>query len=234
VPDGYVLAGHTSSMGAGEQDMLLLKTDIDGDLIWVRTYGDTSAERAYALQQTSDGGFIISGMTASMGAGFYDFYLVKTNSSGDTSWTRTFGGTHQEQAYDVKQTADGGYALVGYSYSYHVARADFWMVKTDGNGLVPIQHQRNQQMAQDYKLFQNYPNPFNPSTVISWQLPASRPVNISIYNIAGEMVKTLVNKKYPAGFHSVEWNPAGLASGVYLYRMQTDNFVDMKKMILMK
>jgi hypothetical protein len=234
VSDGYVIAGHTNSMGAGELDMLLIKIDGNRNLIWTKTYGDSSAERAYALQQTTEGGFIFSGMTSSMGAGFFDFYLVKTDSNGDTIWTRTFGGTHQEQAYDVKQTADGGYVLAGYSYSYHVAQADFWVVKTDGNGLVPIQHHKDQPIIQDYMLTQNYPNPFNPTTVFSWQLPISSQVELSIYNVTGEKITTLINKKQQAGFHSISWDASGMASGVYLYRLQAGDYVETRKMIVLK
>jgi len=87
----------------------------------------------------------------------------------------------------------------------------------------------------DFKLNQNYPNPFNPSTIISWQLPVNSDIELSIYNIIGERVATLVSEKQSAGHHLIEWNASGLASGVYFYRLETSkNFVKTKKLVLIK
>jgi YVTN family beta-propeller protein len=90
------------------------------------------------------------------------------------------------------------------------------------------------EIPEKFVLQQNYPNPFNPSTVISWQLAVSGPVNLSVYNITGQRVAVLVNEKQPAGPHSVKFDASGLASGVYLYRFEAEGFVETKKMILMR
>jgi hypothetical protein len=85
------------------------------------------------------------------------------------------------------------------------------------------------------KLYQNYPNPFNPVTTISWQLAAGSHINLSVFNILGEKVATLIDKKQPAGSYQTTWNASGFASGVYFYRLSTDNgFVHTKKLILLK
>jgi len=76
---------------------------------WWRTYGGTSDDYGWSTQQTSDGGYIIAGYTASFGAGGDDVYLIKTNASGDTLWTKTYGGTDEDVGYSVQQTSDGGY-----------------------------------------------------------------------------------------------------------------------------
>lgn len=84
-------------------------------------------------------------------------------------------------------------------------------------------------------LYQNYPNPFNPKTTISYQLPVSSSVEISIYNILGQKVATLVNKKQPAGVYTIEWDATGFASGVYFYRLETvEGFVQTKKLVVLK
>jgi hypothetical protein len=83
-----------------------------------------------------------------------------------------------------------------------------------------------------YELHQNYPNPFNPITMIGYQLMLDSAVELSIYNLLGEKITTLVNERQLAGYHQVEWNASGLASGVYLYKISTSNFVKVKKMVL--
>ena len=88
------------------------------DTLWTRTYGGSGDEWAYSVQQTADGGYIVAGYTYSFGAGGGDFYLVKTNSQGDTLWTRTYGGSDDDGAYSVQQTADGGYIVAGYHPSF--------------------------------------------------------------------------------------------------------------------
>jgi hypothetical protein len=111
-PDGgYIVAGYTASFGAGGSDFYLVKINSQGDTLWTRTYGGSNGEEARSVQQTADGGYIVAGFTYSFGAGLSDFYLVKTNSLGDTLWTRTYGGSRSELAYCVQQTADGGYIV---------------------------------------------------------------------------------------------------------------------------
>ena len=89
-----------------------------------------------------------------------------------------------------------------------------------------------------YELFQNYPNPFNPSTNIKFSLPEDTKLAINIYNLLGERVATVLNEELKAGFHQIEFNSnsAGysLASGVYIYSIESNNFSKVKKMILMK
>lgn len=97
----------------------------------------------------------------------------------------------------------------------------------------------NLQLPVGYKLFQNYPNPFNPTTNINYSLSKNADVELTIYNSLGQVVRTLVNSSQPAGSYSVMWdgsNQAGqkLASGIYLYKLTTGDFVTVKKMILMK
>ena len=131
---GYVIAGYARSFGAGNGDVYLIKTNGSGDSLWTRTYGGTSEDRARSVQQTADGGYIVAGHTYSFGAGSYDVYLIRTNAQGDTLWTRTYGGTSVDQGYSVQQTADGGYVIAGYTFSYGAGNADVYLVKTDASG----------------------------------------------------------------------------------------------------
>jgi len=131
---GYIIAGRTSSFGAGGYDFYLVKTEANGNTLWTRTYGGRSCDKAFSVQQTSDGGYIISGDTGSWGAGWGDVYLVKTDANGDTLWTRFYGGWDMEHGWSVQQTSDGGYIVAGYTYSFGAGNADVYLVKTDANG----------------------------------------------------------------------------------------------------
>ena len=129
-PDGgYIIAGSTSSFGAGRSDFYLLKTNAQGDTLWTRAYGGPDDDRGYSAQPTTDGGYIVAGYTFSFGAGGTDFYLVKTNAQGDTLWTRTYDGSFDPDGNSVQQTSDGGYAVAATSQSQ-----DVYLVKTDAQG----------------------------------------------------------------------------------------------------
>jgi hypothetical protein len=129
---GYVIAGNTQSFGVAYYDIYLIKTDSSGIEQWHRTYGHNYYDYGKAVQQTSDGGYIIVGSSYSFGAS-YDVYLIKTDSNGNMQWERFFGGVGWDEGYDVAQTADGGYILVGATFSS--ADFDVYLIKTNCNGI---------------------------------------------------------------------------------------------------
>jgi hypothetical protein len=86
----------------------------------------------------------------------------------------------------------------------------------------------------DFVLHQNFPNPFNPSTVIKYSLQVKSQVQLDVFNALGEEVKQLVNEVKEAGQYSIEFNASNLPSGTYLYRLQAGDYVETKKMILLK
>jgi hypothetical protein len=131
---GYLLAGYTTTPGTGGRQILLVKTDSNGNMIWNQTYGGPGDNVANSVIQTSDGGYAIAGSTDSAGAGGNDYYLVKVNANGIMEWSQTYGGLGDDYAYSVVQSSDGGYTLAGYSYSYSDGYNNFWLVKTDSNG----------------------------------------------------------------------------------------------------
>jgi len=109
---------------------------------WDQTYGGVDAEFAKSIIQTSDGGYAMLGDTYSFGAGDSDFWLVKTDGSGNIEWSQTYGGTGSDYGYSVIQTNDGGYALAGYSNSFsgNILDSDFWLIKTDAAGNIEWSH----------------------------------------------------------------------------------------------
>lgn len=133
---GFVIGGSTLSYGAGSQDFWLIRTDANGLVEWNSTYGGTNYERGLSMIQTTDGGFALAGHTWSFGAGFQDFWLVKTNGSGYNEWSQTYGGTAYDSAHSIIQTDDGGFALLGDTESFGAGGKDFWLIKTDTEGQI--------------------------------------------------------------------------------------------------
>ena len=100
--------------------------------------------------------------------------------------------------------------------------------------LTTVRHEASPQLAIRFILRQNYPNPFNPSTVISYLLLCTGNVELSIYNILGQKIETLVKSRQQAGYYAHIWDAAGYSSGVYIYTLKTNSFVQSHKMILLR
>ncbi len=132
---GYIISGVASSFDDVAGDMYLIKLGTSGDTIWTRTFGGNGYEQGSYVQQTTDGGFIITGQTPAFGAGGFDAHLVKINSSGDINWTKTYGGIGSEFGSSVQQTTDGGYVLTGScDNNFGFGGSDFYLIKTDSLG----------------------------------------------------------------------------------------------------
>jgi len=131
---GLIMAGYTNSFGVGGYDMYVVKTDKVGNIDWWKTYGGSNWDFAYSISKTTDGGYILTGGTYSYGNGDEDIYLVRINSVGDTLWTKTFGGTQQDEAKSAIQTTDGGFILTGFTKSFGDLDGDVYTIKTDMNG----------------------------------------------------------------------------------------------------
>jgi hypothetical protein len=131
---GFIIAGITSSYGAGDGDVWLVKLDEEGNVEWTHTYGGEAREEGRYAMQTPDGGFIIAGATESFGSGGSDLWLLKTDASGVLLWSCIEGGIGDELGNSVQVTSDGGYIVAGRTTSESGKDYDFLLLKTDAAG----------------------------------------------------------------------------------------------------
>ncbi len=130
----YIVAGRTLSFGAGNYDVYLIKTDAQGNAVWTKTFGGADLDAAWSVLPSDDGGYIITGLTKSFGAGEEDVYLIKTDAQGNAVWTKTFGGAYWDQGYSLLSTSEGGYIVAGRTLSFGAGNYDVYLIKTDAQG----------------------------------------------------------------------------------------------------
>jgi hypothetical protein len=138
---GYIVAGRTSSFGAGAYDIWILKLSSSGEIEWQRTYGGSGHDSADSIQETDDGGYIVIGEIDSFGAEVDDIWILKLSSSGDIEWQRAYGGSESEEAHSIQQTIDGGYIVRGSIKSFEEGQwyQDIWILKLSSDGGVEWQ-----------------------------------------------------------------------------------------------
>lgn len=133
---GFAFVGFTDSYGNGGYDVFLVKTDSLGNVQWQKAYGGSDWDFGYSVRQLSDSGFIICGQTYSFGAGNGDVYIIRTNSKGDTLWTRAVGGAGYEVGNSVCVLEDSLYAIVGATTSFGKGDTDMYFILMDDKGII--------------------------------------------------------------------------------------------------
>jgi uncharacterized delta-60 repeat protein len=191
---GYVVAGLTSSFGAGDYDIFVVKLDSAGNVVWTKTIGGSYGDRAYSIIQSSDGGYVVAGWTSSFGAGLDDIYVVKLDSAGNAVWTKTIGGSVTDVAISITQSSDGGYVVAGWTSSFGAGDDDFYVVKMDANGNVCFSKSKN---ITNYSVSSNVGSFSSPSTVAISQSPTVYPVSPTVASYAGSASDVCALAKAP-------------------------------------
>ena len=211
---GYIIAGYTTpsdSWGVGPYDAYLIKTNASGDTLWTRTYGGQQIDGCNSVQQTTDGGYIIAGYTNSSGAGNYDVYVIKTNATGDTVWTKTYGGTIDDGGCSVKQTTDRGYVIAGFTSSFGAGNYDIYLIKTDSNGYADgIEEPLTLHPARPSRL-RVRPNPFTSFA----RIPGNETEFFVLSDVAGRQVAICKGGRIGAGLRPGVYfmSPVGTKTG---------------------
>ncbi len=175
--DGGIIAGYTNSFGVYGSDVLLMKTDINGNVVFAKTFGTGSENYALSVSITNDHGYFLCGYTCPTIAEIYDPYAIKTDSIGNLVWSKTYGWTYIDQVQSGQPKTDGGFILAGSIRNYALGDA-IYLIKTDENG------------ATGYFLEQN------PVTVVgSPSITITTPVAITgsgaiVYSIADSLIHT--------------------------------------------
>ncbi|MDP8269144.1 MAG: T9SS type A sorting domain-containing protein, partial [Candidatus Tenebribacter davisii] len=160
---------------------------------------------------------------------------VKTDENGNELWNQSYGGSNYERAYSIQQTIDNGYIVAGVTDSYGSGGEDFWIVRISPEAV----ESDNEMQILKFNL-SNYPNPFNPSTTISFSTPEEGIVELSVCNIKGQKIKSLISNQITVGEHSIDWNGKDdsgkkVSSGVYLYKLNVNGKTEeVKKCLLLK
>ena len=119
--------------------------------------------------------------------------------------------------------------IFGLSTAFTKPAPSFWF-----GYVTAIEDEQEIALPKEFILYQNYPNPFNPETQIKYAIPKNAHVKIELFDMIGRKIKTLIDEQKFAGYHTLRFEAGNLASGVYLYSIQADNYISTKKMLLLK
>ena len=196
--DGYIIVGRSDSFGVGSVKVWLIKTDENGNEDWNQTYGETGWHEGLYIDQTYDGGYIITGKTRS-NSGSFDVWVIKTDENGYEQWNKIYGGDYDDVGQCVQQTTDKEYIIVGYTKSYGSGNEDVWLIKPDGDPII------------------DHPNDINyvegtTGNIISWNPSDENPSN---YEVTREGIP-VNSSSWDGG--SITLNVDGLPIGNYTYK----------------
>ncbi|UCF65211.1 MAG: T9SS type A sorting domain-containing protein, partial [bacterium] len=207
---------------------LISKFDSTGNLLWYnRVKENHSWEELphFALVGPQDEIYVTGNIGVNIGGTTYHgLETVRYNSNGDNEWIS-----------EVNQYAGIGKGLSLDNDLNLFVVGQFYYSVIKYSQLIPTSNEEvSSNVPEEYYVAQNYPNPFNPSTTIKFDLPNMSDVTLKIFNILGEEITTLVSDRLSAGSYSYDWDASNLAGGVYLYRLQAGQYVETRKMVLLR
>ncbi len=230
--NNLLVSGYTG--GIGYFDYRTQKFSPDGSLIWGREFNSNESLRdfATAVALDRDNNIYVTGSCHDMFTQGY-CYTLRYDPEGNKIWQHRFDVPYGQSISPQKiYLDDSGYIYIGGDMSVYSLPSDFFLLKLKQAEGVGVND--NQALSKDFSLSQNYPNPFNPSTVIRYSLPSSEFVALKITDILGSKIAVLVNEEKDRGAHEITVNADGLASGIYLYTLKAGNFIESKKMTVIK
>lgn len=211
----------------------LLKYDSSGTLIWKKILSDPDIINLGVGKVKTDkfGNVYVSTGYEYSNSRDYSYMMVKYKSNGDSVWSTVYN--HPDffnYAYDFHLTNENNIIMTGKAYGINTGYDITTLKYSQTSEIVTYSNE----IPGKFYLYQNYPNPFNPSTIIRFDLPENNFVSIKIYDILGRRVMNLVSEFKTAGSYSVNFDGSSIASGIYIYILESGNFRDTKRMMLIK
>ncbi len=215
--EGNVLVLCYSQDANNHESMTTLKYSPGGDTLWMKRHQYLGSVEPKALTIDSDNNVYVLGKEAG-------FYIIKYDQNGNEQWVENYWDA--DYAVDIALDAQDNLYVTGYE--------GFDIVTVKYSQVTGINDPGSSTLPTEFNLYQNYPNPFNPSTTIRFTIPEVRFTILKVYDVLGNEVATLVNEKKPAGKFEIDFVGEGLTSGIYFYQLKTGNFIQTKKMVLLK
>jgi len=246
VNNTFLVVGWYETEPAGSEDrpvhMFISKYTLDGDLIWERSYGESTYDIATSIIPAAGGHYIVGGQSNSYGPGDVAAWLLRLNEYGDLMWMNAYGGEWAAGINAILQASDNHFIFGGYLYtnSYGYPNQDLWIFKTDSAGGAPSAS-INEPIGSPKRMeiVRAYPNPFNSSISIDYFLASSKSHSIDIFDINGRVVRREIFTNAKAGIHQYEWNGTGesngtLPSGLYFIYFSSSSERLVRKVALVK
>lgn len=249
IPGGGFIAGGVSrssdgdaTQNHGEEDCWILRLDSSGNIVWQKSFGGSSDDQVFSIEQTDDGGFIAGGYSNSVDGdvtgnhGNYDSWVLKLDKFGNLQWEKTFGGSSFDDGWSVQQTTDHGFIIAGFSGSDNGdvtgnhGPADIWVVKLAADtttGISPINP------SQSNFPVSLYPNPSDGMVQIEFMVSRVEPLQIKVLDVAGKELFA-EDEGIVSGTFSKTLSLRSLAAGSYFVSIAHDGETEMRKMIVMK
>jgi uncharacterized delta-60 repeat protein len=232
---------------SGTNDYVTVKYNEAGARQWVACYNSPGdgTDQAFRVIADASGNVYVTGYSYFGRETENDYVTIKYNSAGRREWLMRFNSPADSTdiAYDLAISAAGNVYVAGASIGWKSGNFDFltakYVPREVGRALAESgpESSRNSDgtgLPTAFDLAQNFPNPFNPSTAIHFAMPIAGRARLAVYNLRGELVRTLVDGEMAAGYHRFTFNARGLASGTYFYRLESGDFISTRKMILQK
>jgi hypothetical protein len=216
--DGYMFAGQTRSFNAAIIDVFVVRTDLDGEVIWSKYYGGNNADYAYFIDRTDQEEFVIVGYSGSFNEND-DVYAIKIDGEGEVIWQEHYGiAEDSERMYGAALTSDGGLIATGIMDYYMELQDDLFVLKL-GPGNTGFEDQFDSHMPSFY----NFPHPVSYKTVFCFQLMQTSAIQIEIFDMSGRVVRSLSMGLFCQGKQHFELDLSELESGVYFSRLISED-----------
>ena len=238
----------------GQSDGFFAKYDGGGNLLWVRQIGGSLSDAVQSVATDGSGNIYITGSfqetvtfddTTLTSAGSADIFVAKYDSQGNLFWVQQAGGSVSDGGNSIVMNGSGTAFVTG-SFSDTATFGDTTLTSAGNSDIFIAKIEEittgigaSGKKPESIQLFPNFPNPFNPVTTIQYYLPKSTNVELKIYNILGQEVKTLVKARQPAGKQQLTWDGRdsfgkAVSSGIYIYQFRAGDFTKSRKMLLIR